>query len=123
MCSLSDNRLLLACAWGDFWNRLKKMRNREDVMARLKKVCPLAASIFVNTVSPHFVYLDREKKQGWVVIKIKAPIQTNSISDYIHKNVIDKAIELMEYNLNLYTELDEKCPFAIWKQDLGKLMK
>lgn len=121
--SLSDNRLLLACAWGEFWNRLKEMSNREDVLARLGKDCPLAANIFTNTVSPHYVYMDKKEKEGAVVVEMKAPVHSNSISDYIHVKVIEKAIELMEYNLNMYTELDEKCPFIAWKQDLGELMK
>lgn len=121
VCSLSDNRLLLACDWGTFWNRLRNMRNREDVLARLRKTCPLAANIFTNTVSPHFAYLDRDEKVGAVVIEMKAPIQTNSVSDYLHKKVVDKAIELMGYNLNLYTELEEKCPFQAWKVDLKDL--
>ena len=120
--ALSKGRLLLACAWGEFWNRLKKMRNHDDVIARLKKTCPLTANIFTNTESPHFVYLDKENKEGAIALEMKAPIETNSISDYLHEKVVAKAIVLMEYNLNLYTELEEKCPFPIWKQDLQSLV-
>lgn len=29
--SLSEGRLLLVCAWGEFWNRLKGMRNRRNL--------------------------------------------------------------------------------------------
>ena len=119
--SLSDNRLLLACSWGNFWNRLDKMKNREDVIVRLKRSCPLASNIFTNTVSPHFVYMDKDKQEGAVVVKMKIPIQTNSISDYLHDKVVSKAIELMSYNLNLYTELEDNCPFAAWKDDLQNL--
>ena len=119
--SLSDNRLLLACCWGVFWNRLKEMRNREDVLVRLRKSCPLTANIFTNTVSPHFAYLDKEEKEGAVVVEMKAPVQTNSVSDYLHEKVVDKAIELMGYNLNLYTELEENCPFPAWRQALENL--
>lgn len=121
--SLSNNRLLLSCSWENFWNRLKNMRNREVVLVKLRKACPLAANIFTNTVSPHFVYLDKECKDGAVVLEIKAPVTTNNIADYIHKKVVDKAIELMDYNLNLYTELEEKCPFPTWKLDLDELLK
>ena len=119
--SLSDRRLLLACDWGGFWNRLKSMRNRDDVLARLKKACPLAANIFTNTIAPHLAYLDKDEKGGAVVIEMKAPVQTNSITDYLHEKVVEKAIELMEYNLNLYTELEEKCPFPAWRQDFEGL--
>ena len=119
--SLSDNRLLLACEWAEFWNRLKCMRNRKDVLARLRKACPLAANIFTNTVSPHFAYLDNEEKKGAVVVEMKAPVITNSIADYLHERVIEKAIELMKYNLNLFSELEENCPFAAWRQDLEVL--
>lgn len=120
--ALSEGRLLLACAWGEFWNRLKNMRNREDVLTRLKMSCPLAANIFTNTVSSHFVFLDKEEKEGAVVVEMKAPIQTNSIFDFLHEKVVDKAIELMGYNLDLYTELEENCPFPLWKQDLKELI-
>ena len=119
--SLSDGRVLLACCWDGFWNRLKGMRNRQTVLERLKKTCPLAANIFTNTVSPHFAYLDNEKRQGAVVVEMKAPVQTDSIADYLHEKVVAKAMELMKYNLNLLTELEDKCPFPVWKQDLEKL--
>ena len=121
VCSLSEGRLLLACAWGEFWNRLKQMRNREEVLAKLKKACPLAANIFTNSVAPHFAFVDKEQKKGAVVLEMKVPIQTNSIADFLHEKVVEKAMELMKYNLNLYVELDEKCPFPQWKSDLKNL--
>lgn len=120
---MSENRLLLACAWGNFGDRLKRMRNYENVLLRLKKTCTLVANIFSNMVYPHFIYLDKEEKEGAVALEMKAPVQTNSISDYIHEKVVEKAIELMSYKLDLYVELNEKCPFFVWKLDLGKLMK
>ena len=120
--ALSEGRFLLACAWGEFWNRMKKMPNREKVLARLRKACPLSANIFTNTVAPHFVYLDRDEKDGAVVVEMRAPVQTNSIADYLHEKVVNKAIELMGYNLNLYNELEEKCPFSAWKEDLKELI-
>lgn len=119
--SLSEGRLLLAGAWGEFWNRLKRMRNREEVLAKLKKACPLTANIFTNTVAPHFAYIDTEQNVGAVVVEMTAPAQTNSIADYLHEKVVEKAMELMKYNLNLYVELDEKCPFAQWKSDLKNM--
>lgn len=119
--SLSEGRLLLACTWGEFWNRLKRMRNREEVLAKLKKACPLAANIFTNMVAPHFAFIDTEQNVGAVVVEMKAPAQTNSIADYLHEKVVEKAMELMKYNLNLYVELDEKCPFAQWKSDLKNM--
>lgn len=119
--ALSEGRLLLACAWGEFWNRLKRMRNREEVLAKLKRACPLGANIFTNTVAPHFAYVDSDQKEGAVVVEMKAPEQTNSIADYLHEKVVEKAMELMKYNLILYVELDEKCPFPQWKSDLKNL--
>lgn len=116
--------LRVGCYWrayGRFWNRLKGMHNYKDVLARLKKTCPLAVNIFTNTVSPHFAYLDKEQTQGAVVLEMKAPVQTNSVSDYLHEKVVEKAMELMNYNLNLYCELDEKCPFPAWRDDFEKL--
>lgn len=119
--SLSRGRLLLACAWGDFWNRLKVEHNRKEILARLKMFCPSAANIFTNTKAPHFAFLDKDQTNGAVVLEMKAPVQTSSITDYLHEKVVEKAIELMTYNLNVYVELDEKCPFPDWKMDLEKL--
>lgn len=127
--SLSEGWLLLTCDWDKFWNRLKGMRNRKDVLAKLKKECPLAVKIFTNsfetldesTSLPYFAYIDKEQMKGAVVLKIKAPINTNSISDYLHEKVVIKAMELMEYNLNLYCELKDNCPFPVWKDDLSAL--
>lgn len=109
--SLSEGRLLLACDWGMCWNRLKGMRNRKDVLLKLKKACPLATNIFTNTDLSHFTYIDKEQTQGTVTLKMKASVQTNSISDCLHKEVLEKAMELMEYNLNLYCEQEESYPF------------
>ena len=97
------------------------MRNREDVLVRLRKACPLPANIFTNTVSPHFVYMDKDEKDGAVVIEMKVPVQTNSITDYLHRKVVDKAIGLMGYNLDLCTELEKICPFSAWRQALEEL--
>lgn len=119
--ALSEGRLLLVCAWGEFWNRLKSMRNYKDVLARLKKACPLATNIFTNTISPRFAYIDKEQKEGAVVLGMKAPVLTNSIAEYLHEKVVEKAMELMRYNLNLHVELEEKCPFAAWKADFKKM--
>lgn len=55
------------------------------------------------------------------MLEMKAPVQTNSIFDYLHEKVIEKAMELVKYNLNLYCELEEKCPFFAWKTDLQNL--
>ena len=119
--SLAEGRLLLACPWGEFWNRLKRMRNREEVLANLKKACPLAANIFTNISAPHFAFVDKEQKQGAVVLEMKAPIQTNSIADFLHEKVVERAMELMKYNLDLHVSLEEKCPFPQWKKDIELL--
>lgn len=50
-----------------------------------------------------------------------APVQSNSIADFLHEQVVNNAMKLMEFNLDLYCELEEKCPFAAWKEDLIKL--
>ena len=119
--SLSEGRLLLACGWDKFFNRLKCMQNKNDVLSKLKKACPLAANIFTNSTAPHFAYLDKEQKEGAVVVEMKAPVQTNSIADFLHDKVIVKAMELMKYNLKLQSELEDKCPFPQWKKDLLEL--
>ena len=119
--SLSESRLLLACSWDGFWNRLKQMRNRKDVLKRLGKTCPQAAKIFTQTDAPHFAHIDKELTIGVVVLEMKAPVVTNNVSDYLHEKVVEKAVELMHYNLNLFCELDEKCPFPAWKTDLKQM--
>lgn len=124
--SLSEGRLLLACDWGMFWNRLKGMGNRKDVMSKLNKKCPLVTNIFTNTLDtslPHFVFIDKEQKRGAVVLEMMAPVKTNNVSDYLHEKVVENARELMTYNLNLYSELEEYCPFPTWKNDLDSLKK
>lgn len=116
--SLSEGRMLLACSWENYWDRLKQMKNPSKVLATVGKSCPLTFSIFVNTNSPHFAYLDSEQKQGAIVLEMKAPMLSNSVADYLHDNVVEKAVELMNYNLDLYVELSDKCPFPTWKRDL-----
>lgn len=115
---LSEGRLLLACAWGNFFERLKRMRNREEVLKKLKKSCPRCANIFTNTVAPHFSYLEKGRNDGYVVKEIKAPKHTNRINDFIEQEVVDASMELMKYNLELQVEIEEKCPFPQWKRDL-----
>ena len=119
--SLSDGRLLLACVWDEFWNRLRIMRNRNDVLKKLKGACPLAAEIFLKRTGIHFAYIDKEQKVGAVVLEMSDHVQTNSISDFLHQDVVDKAMELIQYNLNLLVELEENCPFPQWKIDLEQM--
>ena len=119
--SLSEGRLLLACVWSDFWNRLKSMRNHKEMLVKLRKTCPLAADIFLDISEPHLAYIDKEQQLGAVVMEMKAPIITNSISDFLHSDVIENATILMNYNLNLLVELEENCPFLQWKKDLERL--
>lgn len=119
--SLSGNRLLLACLWDGFWNRLRHMNNRKYVISRLEKTCPLTSGIFTNASSTHFAYIDKERETGAIVLEMTAPVQSNSIVDFLHGQVIDNAMKLMEFNIDLYCELEDKCPFAVWKEDLIRL--
>lgn len=119
---LSDNRFLLACNWDSFFNRLKRMKNRNEALVRLNKTCASTSKIFVDTNEIHFVYLDKECRIGAIALIMKAPSLTNSIADFIHDKVISKAMELMEYNLNVYVEITEYCPFIAWKNDLKRMM-
>ena len=118
--SISEGRLMLACSWGEFWNRLKRMNNRNTVLAKLKKYCPLSADIFMNTENPHFAYLDKEQKEGAVILVMQAPVLSDSINDYLHEDVVKKAMELMMYNLNLHVELENNCPYVDWINELKK---
>lgn len=99
--ALNEDRLLLACAWGNFWNRIRTMRNRDTVMEKLRKACPLAANIFTNHESPHFVFLDKEQKEGAVVVEMKSLQPMQSFTDFINPKVVGKAMELIRYNLDL----------------------
>ena len=119
--SLSGDRLLLACLWDGFWNRLRYMNNRKDVIRRLEKACPLTSGVFTNTSSIHFAFIDKEQENGAIVLEMAAPVQSNSIADFLHEQVVDNAMKLMEFNLDLYCELEDKCPFVAWKEDLIKL--
>lgn len=121
--ALSDDRLLLACAWDSFWNRMRNMKNAADVLKKLKKTCPLAAEIFGKTDGPHFVFLDKEQKEGAVVLEMNVDGNLGSFLDFLKEEVIDKASELIKYNLNLQVEVEEKCPFPQWKKDLKELSK
>lgn len=121
--TLSEERFLLACVWGEFWNRLKCMKNRQEVLRRLKDSCPLTAQILSEKSLPHLAYIDKKKKQSAIVLEMKAIVLSNSIADYLHEQVVSKAMDLMNYNLDLYCELEAKCPFPIWKHDLKRLME
>lgn len=118
--SLSEGRLLLACVWGDFWNRLKSMRNRKEVIGKLEKACPLTANLIIKTTESHLAYIDKLQQVGAVVMEMKAPVISDNLTDFLHKEVMEKAMELMRFNLNLLVELEDKCPFQQWKIDLER---
>ena len=129
----SGGRLLLACAWGEFFERLKRMRNREEVLRKLKRSCPRCANIFTNTVAPHFSYLGAHStdsgtglKAGYVVKEITLHSTAKGalpLAEMVSDKVVEAAVELMKYNLELQVEIEEKCPFPQWKHDLQLLMK
>ena len=56
-------------------------------------------------------------------VNLKGGVQLDNYMNALYKSfmVNSHAMELMKYNLNLYVELDEKCPFPQWKSDLKKL--
>ena len=123
---LSGGRLLLACAWGEFFERLKRMRNREEVLRKLKRSCPRCANIFTNTVAPHFSYLREGEKTGYVVKEIILHSTVKGalpLAEMVGDKVVEAAVELMKYNLELQVEIEDKCPFPQWKYDLQLLMK
>ena len=39
---------------GLFWNRMRNMSNRGEVMKKLRKACPLVANIFTNQQASHY---------------------------------------------------------------------
>ncbi len=121
--TLSKGRLLLACVWDDFWDRLRCMKNRQKVLHRLKESCPLTARIFSETSLLHVAYIDKTKELSAIVLEMEAIVQSNSIADFLHEQVVAKAVDLMNCNLNIYCELEEKCPFPTWKHDLKRLME
>lgn len=120
--SLSEGRLLLACEWENFWNRLRCMKNREEVVNRLIINCPLTAQIISGNSLFHIASIDKRNNISAVVLEMKALVQTSSIADYLHEQIVAKAMELMNYNLDLYCELEEKCPFLNWRNDLKEIM-
>lgn len=98
------------------------MRNRQEVLTRLGKYCPLSYNIFAETDDdPGFAYLDEEQELGAVAVEMEAPYKTNYVDAFFHKKVVDKAIDLMKYNRDMFIELGEKCPFPQWKKDLEAL--
>lgn len=74
------------CTWGEFWNRLKRMYNRNQVLAKLQKACPLAGN---NTIDP-LAYLDGDQNEGAIVIEMKVPVMTDNITDYLHEQVVSR---------------------------------
>ena len=118
---LSDGRLLLACVWDEFWNRLRSMRNMNAVLKKLKTLCPLSVEIFLKPSGIHFAYIDNEQRVGAIVLEMNAPVQSNNISDFLHQDVVNKAMELIQYNLDLLVELEDNCPFLQWKIELKQL--
>ena len=80
-------------------------------------------TLFLKTSGIHFAYIDKEQQVGAIVIEMRAPIISGNVSDYLHKEVIEKAMVLMKFNLNLLVEMEENCPFQQWKIDLEGLRK
>ena len=54
-----------------------------------------------------------------MVIEMKVDGKLNSFIDFLNEKVVDKASELIKYNLNLPVELEENCPYPQWKKDMN----
>lgn len=119
--AISRGRLLLACCWDNFFNRLRNIKKNNSVLAELKKSCPLTYSIFEITDNPHFAFVDKELKSGAIVLEMAAPVLTDNISDYLHAKVVEESMSLMKFNLNLLVEIEENCPFSQWRKDLHQI--
>lgn len=92
------------------------MRNRNEVLSKLKKSYPLAANIFTNADAPYFAYVNKDKKEGAIVQEMKVSVMSDSIADFLHEEVVVMAMELMKYNLNLLTELEINALFRSGRQ-------
>lgn len=116
--TLSKGRLLLACSWDNFFNRLQNVENIEPILNKLKVKCPFTYKALKSKDKIHFAYTEKTREKGVIMVEMKAPNDMNNIADFIHESVISKAIELMSFNLKMQEEIEEHCPFSTWKFDL-----
>lgn len=118
--TLSNERLLLVCNWDNFFNRLQNIKYHKGLLNKLRDKCPSTYKALTSKEGIHLAFLDTG--HGAIVLEIKAPILSNNISDFLHENVIENAIKLMSFNLKIQEEIEENCPFPVWKHDLQQII-
>ena len=88
--------------WGDFFKRIFNHEDPEKLMRMLQKPCPLVVDLM-------------EGASGYHLMK------QHSDSHYRVPQVMEKAINLLNYSLRLYCEIYDHCPFPGWKKGLQEV--
>ncbi len=119
--ALSDNRLLLSCAWDDFFNMFRQLPNKKSVLHRLKS-CPNCFKLLSGALIFKIASLTAEQTDCHIIYEIPNK-GTGHLFDCMTDYVVEAAIKLMKYNLDLFVEIENRCPLESWKVKLKEMLK
>ncbi len=107
--------------WGDFFKRIFNHEDPEKLMRMLQKPCPLVVDLMEGASGYHLMK-QRSDSHYRVGCSIPVPLPDGSLITLAgHPQVMEKAIDLLNYSLRLYCEIYDHCPFPGWKKGLQEV--
>ena len=112
---------ILFADWGDFFRRITNHEDPQKLARMLEKSCPKVVDL-MNTASGYALISIDDKNLG---ISRHVPLP---LTDDRHipclagdSTMVKEAEGLLDYCLDLYEEIYNKCPFPGWKKRLEEL--
>lgn len=94
------------------------MKNRTNVINRLKNECTKTANVLIPDNGIHFGDLEQGSHEGYVMNEVLLTKLSTCVLDLVNEQVLSCDQELMLYSLDMQVELEDNCPFQVWKVDL-----
>lgn len=116
---------IIICAnWNDFLRHLDSIKDMEHFTSIMKRPCPLFYSLLREEHPEGFEVINLPERDLLVIGKVIRPALNEDYSSLAlpFRNDITEVITKLSNNLiHLYTEIQQNCPLALWKQRLNDL--
>lgn len=116
------DKLSLLCFWGDYFKRLFNTPNKDQLIKKLARPCPLLVKAFASQDEVKFAHFkDGKYKGSGLCMMLDADFSHGLIPTIADARIQSKVIELLNYSLKVYWEIHDNCPLKEWVDGLNEI--
>ena len=116
------NKCSLLCYWGNYFDWLHNIANKDKVMSILAKDCPELTKVLASQCEVKYAHFKNAKFDGGgFVMQLDADFSKGIIPVLGNEHLHAKAIELLNTSLKVFWEIHGKCPLKDWVRGLENL--